>query len=60
MRQKGNVLSLGPPGVGKTHLAIALGVKACMVKYRVLFIKAQHLLENLDFDNTNMTPFGVF
>jgi len=27
--KKENVIFLGPPGVGKTHLAIALGMKAC-------------------------------
>lgn len=32
-----NVLFLGPPGVGKTHLAIALGIKACYQGYRVYF-----------------------
>lgn len=42
-----NLLFLGPPGVGKTHLAIAFGVKACTAKYRVLFIRTQQLLENL-------------
>ena len=32
-----NVLLLGPPGVGKTHLAVALGLKACESGIRVLF-----------------------
>ncbi len=28
-----NVILLGPPGVGKTHLGIALGIKACHAGY---------------------------
>ena len=42
-----NVLLLGPPGVGKTHLAVALGVKACGAGYRTLFISAASLLTML-------------
>ena len=45
--KKENILFLGPPGVGKTHLSIGLGIKACMAKYRVVFIKTQRLLEEL-------------
>ncbi len=44
-----NLLFLGPPGVGKTHLAVAMGIKACIAKYRVVFIPAQKLLEDLMF-----------
>jgi len=33
----GNVILLGPPGVGKTHLAIGLGIKAIHAGHRVLF-----------------------
>lgn len=32
-----NVILLGPPGVGKTHLGIGLGIKACQAGYPVLF-----------------------
>ena len=28
---------MGPPGTGKTHLAIALGIRACIAGHRVLF-----------------------
>jgi DNA replication protein DnaC len=38
-----NVVILGPPGVGKTHVAVALGVKAVEAGYTVLF----HTLESL-------------
>jgi DNA replication protein DnaC len=35
-----NVIFLGPPGTGKTHLATALGIKACVAGYRVQFASA--------------------
>lgn len=44
---KGNAIFLGPPGVGKTHLSVGLGIKACMAGYRVLFLTAQRLMEEL-------------
>jgi DNA replication protein DnaC len=37
---KENVVFLGPPGTGKTHLAIGLGVRACQAGHRVLFATA--------------------
>jgi DNA replication protein DnaC len=39
-----NVLLLGPPGVGKTHLAVALGLKACEQGVRTLFTTAAGLI----------------
>ncbi|WP_338833335.1 IS21 family transposase ISEc62 [Moorella humiferrea] len=47
VEKKENIIFLGPPGVGKTHLSVALGIKAWMAKYRVAFITAQKLLEEL-------------
>jgi len=45
--RKENVIFLGAPGVGKTHLAISLGVKACEGKYPVLFFTANELIQVL-------------
>jgi DNA replication protein DnaC len=42
-----NVLVLGPPGVGKSHLAVALGLKAIAAGYRVLFSTAANLIAAL-------------
>jgi DNA replication protein DnaC len=47
IEHKGNVIFLGPPGVGKTHLSVGLAIKACTAKYRVVFTSAQQLLEEL-------------
>ena len=42
-----NVILLGPPGVGKTHLAVGLGLKAIQQGYRVLFTTAAALISTL-------------
>jgi len=42
-----NVLMFGPPGVGKTHLAIALGRAAVEAGHSVLFVTATSLLATL-------------
>lgn len=42
-----NVIFLGPPGVGKTHLAVALGLQAIEQGYRTLFMTAQSLITTL-------------
>jgi len=50
-----NIVFLGPPGVGKTHLAIALGIKACFARKRVVFISAADLADDLMVAYTTRT-----
>jgi len=42
-----NVILAGNPGTGKTHIAIALGLKACIQGYKVLFTTVHRLLTQL-------------
>ncbi len=42
-----NVIFLGPPGVGKTHLAIALGIKACSKGMRTYFLTMDMLMKRM-------------
>ena len=42
-----NILLLGPPGVGKTHLAVALALKAIEKGQGAYFVRAYDLMEDL-------------
>ena len=44
---RGNVLFFGPPGIGKTHLAIAFGVAAAEKGYKVCFERITNLIKLL-------------
>jgi DNA replication protein DnaC len=44
---KDNVVFLGPPGTGKTHLAIGLAMRACQAGHRVLFATASEWVARL-------------
>lgn len=47
IRNRENVIFLGPPGVGKTHLAIALAIKACCHGFKVYFMTMDALMRKL-------------
>lgn len=47
IEQRQNIVMIGNPGRGKTHIAIALGIKACLQGYRVLFKNASTLSTEL-------------
>ena len=50
MHNTENVVFLGPPGVGKTHLSIALGMRAIMSDIPVYYTSAMKLVQTLKRD----------
>ncbi len=44
---KDNVVVLGPPGTGKTHLATGIAIRACHAGHRVLFATASQWVDRL-------------
>src|SRR4051812_2829396 len=57
-----NVVLLGPPGTGKSHLSIALGIRACLAGHRVAFKTATEwvalLAERASLIVTSNKPFS--
>ena len=47
IQEKGNIILIGNPGTGKTHLATALGIKACTQGLSVLYISVPNLVIEL-------------
>jgi DNA replication protein DnaC len=42
-----NIIAIGNPGTGKSHLMIGLGIRLCKLKYRVRFVTAADLATEL-------------
>jgi len=47
LHARDNVVLLGPPGTGKTHMAIAIGIRACLAGQRVAFATATEWVARL-------------
>lgn len=56
IREKGNVIFLGPPGVGKTHLAVSLALKACQAGMSIYFTNMEDLIGKLKKDRDANRP----
>lgn len=50
-----NIVLAGNPGTGKTHIAVGLGLKACMKGYKVLFTSIHRLLTQIRESHSTRT-----
>jgi len=56
IERKECIALLGPPGLGKTHIGIGLGVKAIQAGYRAYFVSAQDLLDQIRLSSFKGVP----
>jgi DNA replication protein DnaC len=50
-----NIILAGNPGTGKTHVAVGLGLKACLQGYKVMFTSVHRLLTQLRESHSERT-----
>ncbi|MDP8293118.1 MAG: IS21-like element helper ATPase IstB [Candidatus Orphnella occulta] len=48
VKERGNIVFIGNPGTGKTHLSVAIGIQALLKGYKVLFTPVSEMLHNLN------------
>lgn len=63
VQEKQNVIIMGPPGTGKTHLALALGYQACLQGLKTCFTTAINLINILSAslaDNSFLKSMKIF
>ncbi len=53
INEKSNLVFMGKPGVGKTHLANAIGLEAIKKGYKVLFLHVNDLIEKINIANAD-------
>jgi len=47
IRKKENIVFIGPPGTGKTHLSVSIGIKALQQGYKVIFTTVSDMMSAL-------------
>ena len=63
VQKKVNIILMGPPGTGKTHIALALGCQACQQGCKTLFTTAMNLINQLSAslaDNSFLKTMKTF
>ena len=58
MERNENIILIGPPGVGKSHIGTAIGIKACEAGMKVLFANANEFIDELSDEYKNEKPFN--
>lgn len=60
VRNHENLLLLGPPGIGKSHLAVAMGVEAVRSGYKVYFTTLEEMIRRLSRTSTSPKALRVY